>query len=223
VGGDGRINLAVAGVTPAGISRVTGLIIDSGQLNLASGKIDITSGVVGTQNGGNYTDLTGLIQSGHNGGSGGRWTGQGIITAESQAATGNLTTLGIAAAAQVKSIAPTATAVWSGETVTGSDVLIMYTYGGDANLDGKINVDDYGHIDSSIGIGLTGWFNGDFNYDGKINVDDYGIIDFNIGIQGPPFSTAGSSSALPTTAVPEPVVVAVTTFAGALRRRRRMY
>src|SRR5207247_10540671 len=108
-------------------------------------------------------------------------------------------------AAQVKGIAAGATAVVAGQTVTGMDSLVMYTYGGDANLDGKINVDDYGHIDSSIPIGIAGWFNGDFNYDGKINVDDYGIIDFNIGIQGPPFSTTsgGPASAGPSS-VPEP-------------------
>jgi len=97
------------------------------------------------------------------------------------------TSIGVATAQQAKGLASaSATGVWGGQTVTGSDTLVMYTYGGDANLDGKINVDDYGHIDTSIGIGLNGWFNGDFNFDGKINVDDYGIIDFNIGIQGPP-------------------------------------
>jgi hypothetical protein len=52
------------------------------------------------------------------------------------------------------------------------------------------NVDDYGRIDSNIGLGTRGWYNGDFNYDGKINVDDYGIIDSNIGIQGPPLLSA---------------------------------
>jgi len=67
----------------------------------------------------------------------------------------------------------------------------MYTYDGDATLDGQINVDDYGRIDLNANIpGATGWFNGDFNYDGKVNVDDYGIIDFNVAIQGPPFSTS---------------------------------
>src|SRR5262249_2978650 len=108
----------------------------------------------------------------------------------------------------------------------------MYTYGGDANLDGKINVDDYGHIDTSIGIGLTGWSNGDFNYDGKINVDDYGIIDFNIGIQGAPFSTGGGTSdfgehrrPVPLSAVPEPWSLAglfpAYVLATVSRRRRR--
>ena len=70
--------------------------------------------------------------------------------------------------------------------MTGTDVLVKYTYGGDANIDGQINVDDYGRIDFNVGLGTHGWFNGDFNYDGKINVDDYGIIDFNVGIQGEP-------------------------------------
>src|SRR5439155_12515671 len=109
------------------------------------------------------------------------------------AANSNFTTIGIATAAQVKGIAGNATAVWAGQTVTGSDALLMYTYGGDANLDGKLNVDDYGRMDSNIGLGTAGWFNGDFNYDGKVNVDDYGILDSNIGIQGAPFPTAAGA------------------------------
>src|SRR5207247_7195179 len=157
---------------------------------------------------------------------GGGWGGAtGIVTSQTNATTGNFTTIGVATGAQVKGVAATATAVWAGVTVTGSDSLIMYTYGGDSNLDGKINVDDYGHIDSSIPIGLTGWFNGDFNYDGKINVDDYVIIDFNIGIQGSPFSTAGDGGALSAVAVPEPlagwVVPAATLAWSALSHRRR--
>ena len=74
--------------------------------------------------------------------------------------------------------------LYGSETIDGSTVIVKYTYGGDANLDGKLNVDDYGKIDFNVPLGITGWFNGDFNYDGKLNVDDYGIIDFNVGIQG---------------------------------------
>ena len=53
----------------------------------------------------------------------------------------------------------------------------MVTWGGDANLDGKINIDDYGQIDFNVGSGglVFGWFNGDFNYDGVIDATDYGI------------------------------------------------
>src|SRR5213076_1671721 len=113
-----------------------------------------------------------------------------------------------------------------GQTVTGNEALVMYTYGGDANLDGKLNVDDYTRIDSNIGLGTTGWYNGDFNYDGKVNVDDYTIIDSNIGIQGPAFFTSPDSElpgVLSVTAIPEPVsssILALTAAAMLSRRRR---
>ena len=46
---------------------------------------------------------------------------------------------------------------------------------------------------------------GDANLDGKINVDDYGINDFNLGIQGTPFPTGSSAGSLGSvSAVPEP-------------------
>jgi hypothetical protein len=106
----------------------------------------------------------------------------------------------------------------------------MYTYGGDANLDGKINVDDYGRIDSSIGLAIAGWYNGDFNYDGKVNIDDYGIIDNNSGIQGAPFGSGASDAAAAVraraaTAIPEPpamisVLMLVGTVGKLVRRRR---
>src|SRR5438067_4951862 len=104
----------------------------------------------------------------------------------------------------------------------------MYTYGGDANLDGKIEIADYGQIDFNVPLGTNGWFNGDFNYDGKIDISDYGIIDFNIGIQGPQFPTASGGGGLGgsvanVAAVPEPASVALIGAAacGVLLRRRR--
>ena len=119
----------------------------------------------------------------------------------------------------------TETSTWAGQTVTATDTLVLYTYGGDANLDGKINVDDYGRIDLNIPLGTRGWYNGDFNYDGKINVDDYGIIDFNVGIQGPPFPTAGGSAGGGVSAVPEPgaagALLTAASLWRALRRRKR--
>ena len=30
---------------------------------------------------------------------------------------------------------------------------------------------------------VWGWFNGDFNLDGKVDIDDYGIIDGNLNQQ----------------------------------------
>src|SRR5437773_10699658 len=144
----------------------------------------------------------------------GTWDGSsGIVTSQTAATTSSFTSIGVASAAQAKGIAATDTAVWAGQTVTGSDTLAMYTYGGDANLDGKLNVDDYTRIDSNIGLGTAGWYNGDFNYDGKVNVDDYTIIDSNIGIQGAAFPTGsgigGGAGLSGVTAVPEPATISV--------------
>ena len=150
-----------------------------GVLDLTNGDLIVHDGAVGTWNGSHYIGISGLIRSGRNGGS---WNGNGIRTSVSTS--GNYYSFGIATAQQAKNLTnPTDTTTFAGETVTGTDVLIKFTYGGDANIDGKINVDDYGRIDFNVGLGTDGWFNGDFNYDGKITVDDYGIIDFNVGTQ----------------------------------------
>jgi hypothetical protein len=175
---------------------------------------------VGSWTGSAYDGVTGLVASGRGDGS---WNGGGITTSS---ANGKLTGLGVAAASDVLGIANGDAGTWNGQTVTGSDTLVMYTYGGDANLDGKINIDDYGRIDSNVGFNGTvhGWYNGDFNYDGSINIDDYGIIDSNIGIQGPPLGAAQPLAGL--AVVPEPASVALiglgaAALSGARRRRRR--
>jgi autotransporter-associated beta strand protein len=199
----------------------TGLVTTpGGTFDIGDNKV-ITTSAVGTATAGVYDGVSGLIQTGHNGGGWGGATG--IVTSQSQATTSNITSIGVASASQVKGIAATATATFAGQTVTGSDTLVMYTYGGDANLDGKINVDDYTRIDFNVPLGSSGWYNGDFNYDGKINVDDYTIIDFNVGIQGAQFPTAGGISGV--TAVPEPgtagaLLSALGLVAGTRRRRR---
>jgi hypothetical protein len=173
---------------PTGRLMQTASLSVAGQFDLTDNKLVITAGDVGA--------ITALIASGRNGGA---WNGNGIITS---LASGNFTTLAIATAQQ----AGRGGGTFAGLSVADGDVLVMFTYGGDANLDGTINIDDYGRIDTSVGIGLTGWYNGDFNYDGNINIDDYGIIDVNVGIQGSPFSTSEGVAALAPTAVPEPTV-----------------
>ncbi|HZZ42626.1 MAG TPA: autotransporter-associated beta strand repeat-containing protein [Tepidisphaeraceae bacterium] len=65
----------------------------------------------------------------------------------------------------------------------GSNVTVAYTWNGDANVDGKINADDYALLDRGYAKGLTGWSNGDFNYDGVVNSADYMLIDTAYGVQ----------------------------------------
>jgi autotransporter-associated beta strand protein len=220
----GQLELASDGtkqrIIRTGVVAVTG----AGQLDLADNKLIASVSPAGSWNGSAYTDIAGLIASGRNATA---WNGPGIITTQSAASTSNYTSLGVARASDVRPNTASATELWAGQTISGSNTLVMYTYGGDANLDGKLNVDDYIRIDSGIAAGLSGWSNGDFNYDGKVNIDDYTtVIDANIGTQSGILPTAGGlkESVAGVTAIPEPATALVLAMISPVllpRRRRR--
>ena len=103
-------------------------------------------------------------------------------------------------------------------------MLLMYTYMGDANIDGTIDGDDFAAIDAGFSAAGTKYTQGDFNYSGNIDADDYFIIDSNYSNKGAPFSA--SAPVMPgagVTAVAEPGTLALLGLAGLglLRRRRR--
>jgi hypothetical protein len=61
--------------------------------------------------------------------------------------------------------------------LTADDVLVKYTYAGDANLDGKVDIGDLGLL-AGAWQQLSGkvWFDGDFTYDGAVNIGDLGLL-----------------------------------------------
>ena len=138
------------------------------------------------------------------------WTGPGI--GSSAAAQNPLT--GLAA------MLNPGLAIFSGEMVDANAILIKYTYNGDANLDGRINADDYFKIDSGFLAQPANptYADGDFNYDARINADDYFLIDSSFLGQGAVLGIAANSIA----AVPEPgASLAAMAAVGLLARRRR--
>src|SRR5205814_7114889 len=116
---------------------------------------------------------------------------------------------------------------FEGQTVNANDVLVKYTWFGDADLDGKVTSNDYFQIDTGFLAGRTGWINGDFDYNGVINSNDYFLIDSAFLAQGStvlvPVASAASVPLSGVTAVPEPATFGVLAAAGAglLVRRRR--
>ncbi len=114
--------------------------------------------------------------------------------------------------------------------VTSSDVLVKYTYYGDATLDGTVDGSDYSRIDNGYLAGASGWFNGDFNYDGQIDGSDYTLIDNAFNTQGANIaseianpSAVATAQIAGTSAVPEPTTLGVLGLGaiGLLGRRRR--
>ncbi len=116
-----------------------------------------------------------LVKSGLNlgGGTGGYWNGPGIVS--STAAASFLTALAVikndngSGAAIFSTVPGNPNGSFDGQNTSSGDILIKYTYYGDANLDGKVDSSDYARIDNGYLSHLTGWYNGDFNYDNVIN------------------------------------------------------
>jgi hypothetical protein len=203
-----RLSISAAPVTlTAGGNKtmiVSSLSIDS----LPGGKLDLTNNamiVTGTP----LSTIKNYITSAFNVGS---WNGIGITSSNAAAIAANpanphKTAVAYATASSI------AVTTFNGQPVNASDVLIRYTWSGDANLDGKVNALDFNALANNFG-GASGklGFQGDFNYDNAINTADFTALASNFN--QPPLPSAALG-----VVVPEPGMLA---FLGltVLRRSR---
>lgn len=115
-------------------------------------------------------------------------------------------------------------AAFGGLPVDETSVLVRYTYTGDANLDGKVDADDYSYWLVGF-LTLHGqsdkWLWGDFDYNGVVDADDYTQWLNGFLQQRAPLDSGGPNP------VPEPATLgflsvgAVALLAYAWRWRRR--
>ena len=96
--------------------------------------------------------------------------------------------------------------------------------GGDANFDGRVNLDDFNALATNFGASAgAGWLDADFTFDGRVNLDDFNVLAANFGMTA---STDGPTrqdwTTLGNAVVPEPTSLALLALAAlpALRRRR---
>lgn len=156
--------------------RITDLTIETnGKLDLRNHSlaVDYTgASPIGAWNGSAYSGLSGMIASGR------------MISTHADLSR----RLGIAEAKDAAQIAGGQTQAWNGHVIDATTVLIKFSYAGDANLSGHLDIDDYGQLDFNVSTGgaLKGYFNGDFTLDGVIDIDDHGLIDFALSTHGPP-------------------------------------
>ncbi len=176
-----------------------------------------------------HADIRNKIITAHNGLDGNRltnWNGPGITSTSVRAAnvaTGfNLVGLGVIRNTDLDvttGVPNSAYTIFGAQAVSRDDVLVKYTYIGDANLDGIVSFADYVGMDNAFSglIPNLGWATGDVNYDGAINFDDYSAVDQAFFFQGArlggePIALGGSfesAAALDSLAVPEPQSLAM--------------
>ena len=187
-------------------------------MDLKDNKLIVDGGNLGTFDGAAYSGLTGLIAGAYDFSA---WDLPGITTSMPDAGpTIGRTTLAIGNAEDTFYAGGT----FGGIPVDSNNILIMYTWAGDVDLNGFVDAVDYGTIDQWIEFPVTtGYGNGDLNYDGVIDAVDYGIIDNGIQLQGPPMprGNISASELASVAAVPEPAQVGMLLLLAPLRRRGR--
>ncbi len=116
---------------------------------------------------------------------------------------------------------------FGGQTVDDTNLLIKFTYGGDANLDGQVDISDLGALATAWQTSAP-WTGGDFDYSGFVDISDLGILATNwqLGVGsplGPSFDEALASVGLAGVSVPEPTVglLVMVGAIGQLARRKR--
>jgi hypothetical protein len=189
---------------------VKSLAISAGKVDLTNDKIVIADKTAA----GGLTALRAAIATAY---AGGTWTGNGLTSANAaadRAANGATAKTGVGYLDNADPIAGNKTAFY-GRSVNSNSLMARYTYYGDANLDGRVNLADFGILKGRYGTGSQ-WYHGDFDYNGVVNLADFGKL-----------KAAYGSTPITAAAVPEPSVVALLLTGGLiagfqiLRRRRK--
>jgi hypothetical protein len=164
IGNGATVNMVDATSTSRLVTRALAMA-DQGRLDLNSTAlvVDYTGTSAAQQ-------VRTLLASGYNNGA---WTGYGIVSSTANAS-GKF--IGYAEASSLFTSFP---ANFRGETIDNTTIVARVTFGGDANLDGTVNVADLGAV--ATNWQKTGRFfaDGDSNYDNKVDVADLGILASN--------------------------------------------
>jgi glucose/arabinose dehydrogenase len=118
--------------------------------------------------GGSATAVRNLAASGY---AGGAWNGPGLRSSTAAADPNHATALGVVSNASLNKTS------FDGVTgLTSNDILVKYTYAGDANLDGQVDIGDLGLLAGAWQLSGKGWFDGDFTYNNTVDIGDLGLL-----------------------------------------------
>ena len=188
VGAGATVAVAPSNGHPNRAVLVLGGLTVGGSASNPTGRLDLADNDLVLRNG-TLATVAGLARSGF---AGGTWAGPGLASSAAAADSTHLTAVGVILNAATDGSplwgAGTGLGLFDGVDTTAADVLVKYTYYGDANLDGATNAADYTRLDAGFVLHQTGWLNGDFNYDGAVDGSDYALTDNAFNAQQVPLS-----------------------------------
>jgi hypothetical protein len=115
---------------------------------------------------------------------GGAWAGNGVNSSAAASEPQGKTALGYLDNAELGATE------FSGVTgLTGNEILVKYTYYGDADLSGVVDLDDFSQFLDGYqhqGTVTPTWLHGDFDYSGLVDLDDFSQFLFGYQNQGAP-------------------------------------
>jgi hypothetical protein len=77
--------------------------------------------------------------------------------------------------------------------LTGNEIIVKYTWTGDADLNGQVDASDYSQFLNGRAGGGTGWLNGDFDYSNAIDASDYNQFTTGLGAFRRPAAQGGGA------------------------------
>jgi len=195
-------------VTPTTATRGTPSVVLTTQ-NITfggSGLLDISNHDMIIHGGQTLAQVQALVASGNGGVMG--------ITSSTATTDGVTLAVGTAAGANVST--------FDGLAVSPTDILIKYTFAGDANMDGQVTLTDLATVLNNFGQATPNWTSGNFDGATTIDLTDLADVLNNFGRNVPQTAASGVSPAL---AAPEPASLAALALAAPmlLRRRRVAY
>jgi hypothetical protein len=214
-----------------GIFKTGALVIDTNGDPAKGGHLDLTDqNMVIDYGGGQESPLQqirGYVKAAYNGG---KWDGPGITS--SNAAANSAAGIGYAEASDVLGLSGNATALWNGQVVDATSVLLDYTLAGDADMDGKVDFADLVRLAQNYNdtSGTRTWSTGDFDYNGVVDFADLVKLaqNYNTSLPTAPIPGApdgfGQELGRAFAQVPEPATMtlfALGAACGVAPRRRR--
>jgi hypothetical protein len=199
------INGTVAVTAGTAAAGTPGAALTSQSLTMgAGGLLDISNHDLIVRGGSTLAQVQALIASGRGGTTG--------ITSSTAGAAGLTLAVGTAGAINA--------AMFDGDAVSPTDILVKATYLGDANLDGHVNANDLSTVLNHFGQNTANWTSGNFDGAATIDLTDLADVLNNFGKTVTTGSVVGGGAV---TATPEPASLAM--LAGGawmlLRRKRR--